>query len=99
MRVTITQQAAGRLEELGAFIAEDNPARAASFVLELLERGSGLAQQSERYPIATSWRGREVRRCPYGNYLIFYVILEDCLEIEHIVHGRRDYVSLLFPDN
>jgi plasmid stabilization system protein ParE len=99
MRVQITEIAESDLEEIGAFIAEDNPTRAESFVVELLERCYGLAEHSRRYPVVTVWAGREIRRCAYGSYLIFYSILQAELEINHIVHSARDYVRLLFPDD
>jgi toxin ParE1/3/4 len=99
MKVRITFPARRELEEIGDFIAEDSPARADSFVLELLERCEGLANYAERYPVATTWRGREIRRCPYGRYLILYSLVEGDLEINHIVHGARDYVRLLFPED
>jgi hypothetical protein len=37
-------------------------------------------------------------RCPHGRYLIFYSIVDGALEINHIVHGARDYIRLLFPE-
>ena len=41
MHVTISEAAENELEEIGNFIARDNPQRADSFVLELLERLPG----------------------------------------------------------
>ncbi|MGN6156570.1 MAG: type II toxin-antitoxin system RelE/ParE family toxin [Devosia sp.] len=98
MRVTITAAARADLEEIGDFIAEDSPLRADSFGQELLDRCFGLVEHPLRYPIATKWLGREIRRCPHGRYLIFYSVAGDAIEINHIVHSARDYVRLLFPD-
>jgi toxin ParE1/3/4 len=39
-----------------------------------------------------------VRRRPYGNYLIFYRISDDRIEVLHVLHGARDYESILFPE-
>ena len=36
-----------------------------------------------------------MRRCPYGNYLIFYSILPEQIEVGRIFHGARDYMRLL----
>lgn len=99
MRLRVTQAAREELEAIGNFIAEDNPLRADSFVTELLERCASLALHASRYPVATQWRGRELRRCPFGRYLIFYSVVDDVLEINHIVHSARDYMRLLFPDD
>jgi toxin ParE1/3/4 len=99
MRVRITATASDELEAIGSFIAADNPLRAETFSNELLERCASLATHPSRYPVSTMWRGRQLRRCPFGNYLIFYSVLGDVLEINHIVHSARDYARLLFPDD
>jgi plasmid stabilization system protein ParE len=39
-----------------------------------------------------------LRRRPYGNYLIFYCVQVDYVEVLHILHGARDYEALLFFD-
>jgi plasmid stabilization system protein ParE len=39
-----------------------------------------------------------IRRCVHGNYLIFYRVREESVDIVHILHGATDYESLLFPD-
>jgi toxin ParE1/3/4 len=39
-----------------------------------------------------------VRRVPHGDYLIFYRVTTDIVEILHILNGARDYERILFPD-
>ena len=39
-----------------------------------------------------------IRRCVYGDYLIFYRVREDAVDIVHVLHGAMDYESMLFPD-
>jgi toxin ParE1/3/4 len=39
-----------------------------------------------------------IRRRPFGNYLIFYRVGADAIEVVHILHGARDYEPLLFPE-
>ena len=99
MRVRLSDAAELDLEEIGNFIAEDNPARADGFILELIDRCYGLASYSTRYPVVTARGGLEIRRCPYRNYLIFYSVGGESLEIVRILHGARDYMRLLFPDD
>lgn len=43
-------------------------------------------------------RNRGVRRRPHGNYLIFYRVTPESVEVLHILHGARDYEAVLFPD-
>ena len=35
---------------------------------------------------------------PHGNYLIFYRIADDTVEVLHVLHGARDYENILFPE-
>ncbi|MFF0950878.1 type II toxin-antitoxin system RelE/ParE family toxin [Rhizobium leguminosarum] len=39
-----------------------------------------------------------IRRRPYGNYLIFYRVGEDRIEILHILNGAQDFESILFSE-
>ena len=38
-----------------------------------------------------------IRRRPAGDYLIFYRIEDDQIEVLHVLHGARDYEAILFP--
>jgi plasmid stabilization system protein ParE len=98
MQVIITEPAEADLEEIGDYIARDSTLRAESFIEELVEHCLRLGDHPERYAVFTIWRGRELRRCPHGNYLILYSLVRDVLEINHVVHSARDYVRILFPD-
>ena len=51
------------------------------------------------FPLLSRWKEQGVRRCPYGNCLIFYRIAADVVEVLHVLHGARDYEAILFPEN
>ncbi|MGX2039102.1 type II toxin-antitoxin system RelE/ParE family toxin [Methylocaldum sp. MU1018] len=99
MRVVITDSAKANLVEIGEFIRLHNPARAATFVDELLDHCDALADMPRAYPLIPRYEHYGIRRCVHRDYLIFYRILEDedLVEIIHILHGARDYELLLFP--
>jgi plasmid stabilization system protein ParE len=40
-----------------------------------------------------------IRRRPHGNYLIFYRVRESIVDVLHILHGARNYETILFPDD
>ncbi len=40
-----------------------------------------------------------IRRRPYGDYLIFYRIGTNTVEVLHVIHGARDYEAILFPED
>lgn len=34
-----------------------------------------------------------------GNYLIFYIVKDEMIEISRIIYGRRDYIKILFESS
>ena len=40
-----------------------------------------------------------LRSFPVGNYLIFYRINADAIDVIHILHGAMNYERLLFPED
>lgn len=95
MKVLFADAAEADLEQIGDWIGNSSPIRAVTFVQELRECCDGLADMPRRYPVVLV-RGRtELRRRPYGNYLILYRIVGDAIEILHVIHGARDYERLL----
>jgi toxin ParE1/3/4 len=99
MRVVITAAAKADLIAIGDFIKPDNPDRAVTFVEELLDRCDALADMPRRYPLVPRYEKFGIRRMVYRDYLIFYRIDTDTVEIIHIWQGARDYEPLLFPNS
>jgi len=98
MRVVITDEAKADLVGIGEYIRLHNPARAASFVNELLDRCGALADMPRAFPLVPRYESHGIRRCPYRDYLIFYRVFEGLVEVIHVLHGARNYEALLFPD-
>lgn len=93
MRVVLSNQAEIDLEEIGDYIAADNPARAVSFVHELRVHFERIAQTPLAYPQRPEL-GDGVRCCTHGNYLILFIPDEGEVFVARVVHGRRDLGSL-----
>lgn len=91
MKVRFSFDARNDLREIAFWIEGDNPHRAETFVIELTEAAESLTLFPRRYPDAGP---RGLRRMPYGHYLIFYRVT-DAVEIIRIIHGARDWPSLL----
>ena len=89
MRFRFSRQAESDIEEIGDFIARDNPARAVSYIQELRARCRQLAGFPEAAP-ARKALGEDVRMVVFGRYLILYVVHQDVLEIRRVVHGARE---------
>ncbi len=87
--VRFTEAAADDLEEIYKFIAEDNLPAADRMIMQLQKRWRLLAQTPG------SGRKREefqldLRSSTEGNYIIFYQVIPDGIELIRILHARRD---------
>lgn len=89
MRFRFSRRAEIDIEEIGDFIARDNPVRAATYVRELRIRCQQLASFPEAAPSRSAY-GDDVRMVVFGRYLILYVVHQHLLEIRRIVHGARN---------
>jgi toxin ParE1/3/4 len=98
MKVFLSAAALADLEEIGDGIARDNPTRALTFVHELREACEGLAESPERFAVVPRYKHLGIRRRVHGNYLIFYRVEINMVDVLHILHGARDYDAILFPD-
>ena len=46
-----------------------------------------------------NWEERGICRRRHRNYLIFYRITADIVEVLHVLHGAQDHAAILFPDS
>lgn len=51
------------------------------------------------YPLVPRYAYLGVRRCVVRDYLIFYRVQSNLLEIIRIIHGAQDYDKLLFAES
>lgn len=94
MRIKITKNAEKDLDDIEYFIGSHNPARAETFIGELLDRCYALLDMPRAYPLVGRYRKLEVRRCIHGDYLIFYHISNDVIIITRILNGAKNYDAL-----
>ncbi len=97
MIVVLTEAALEDLQTIADHIAIDAPGRALSYFRELRQACEGLADHPRRFPLVARYSHRGIRRRPHGDYLIFYWIIAERVEVLHILHGARDYEAVLFP--
>ena len=99
MRVLLTDTAEHDLEDIGDFIALDSPRRAFTFVQELRRATETIGEYPEAFPLIPRYEHYGIRRRPYRNYLVFYLILADHVEVTHVLNSAQDYETILFPDD
>lgn len=95
-RLTVRPQALSDLDDIFDYIAEDSVTRATSFITRLYRQMEKLSTNP------SMGRHREdlfpdLRCFPYGNYLIFYISLNDGVDIVRVLNGARD-IEALFKD-
>lgn len=79
-------------------IGRDNPARAETFVSELIDRLYDLADLPRGCPLNLRYEHWGIRRHVYRVYSIFYRVSEGRTEIIHILCGARDDEAWLYLD-
>ncbi|MFP5078594.1 type II toxin-antitoxin system RelE/ParE family toxin [Rhizobium sp. YIM 134829] len=99
MIVLISRSAEADLERISDHIARDNPQRSITFVQELLSRCASLADMPLAFPLVPRYGHIGLRRRVHGNYLIFYRIVAETIEVLHILHGAQNLENFLFPEN
>ena len=99
MKVTLTEAAYSDLAAIGRQIKRDNPHRAETFVKEIYQKCHALGPMPRAFPLIPGREDFGIRRRPFGNYLIFYRIGEESVEIIHILHGAQDVEAILFPQD
>ena len=57
-----------------------------------------LGEMPEAFLLVPRYGRQGIRRYPHRNYLVFYRIEADRVVIIRVLHGTRDYESVLCPD-
>ncbi|MFZ5835600.1 MAG: type II toxin-antitoxin system RelE/ParE family toxin [Pseudomonadota bacterium] len=93
MRLIVTPLAEADIEEIGDFIAIDNPGRAVSFAVELRGQCRKIAASPHTYRLRPELRS-DIRSCVYGNYIIFFTHDEEAVRVLRVLHGARNIADL-----
>lgn len=97
-RIERTKQSDEDLEDIGLFVALDNPPKGYTFVDEIVKTYEIIASMP-RMGRERRELGRGVRSHPFGQYIIFYQIQGIGIEILRVLHGARDIPSLFQDTN
>ncbi len=96
-RIRLLKIAEEDFTEIVSYIADDNPT-AANMIADKIEKNLELL--SENQSMGRIPRDEEIRNLGYRyivvqNYIIFYTIESKTILIHRILHGARNYKSLL----
>jgi len=92
-RITRRPLALQDLDEIWDYIAVDNPDAADRFVEAIAEKCHLLAKFPKIGTLCESLH-LGLRYLPVGKYLLFYLPIEDGVEVVRVLHGARDVDSL-----
>lgn len=93
--VIVSREAIEDIVRIGEHIAKQNPTRALSFTAELYDKCRSLGEMPEAYERLGFRSSPDIRRRVYGQYIIFYAVMAERLEVLHVLHGAQDYKKLL----
>ena len=95
MKVAFTEAANQDLLAIGDHIALDSPLRAREFIRLLRRQALRLRDGPRAFPLVPRYESKGIRRRVVRDYLVFYRVDPEAVTIIHILHGARDYESLL----
>jgi toxin ParE1/3/4 len=88
-RLAYTPQSRGDLNDIGLYIAKDNPRRAVSYVRELRAQCRKITQAPQAYRPRTEL-GKGMRSCTHGNYVVLFYEEPGLVRIIRVLHGAMD---------
>lgn len=92
MRFRFTLRAERDIEEIGNYIARDNPAQAVIFIEALTAKCHRLVEHPAAAPLRAEF-GNGIRMTLFGRYLVFYSFDVCELRVIRVLHGARNRSS------
>ena len=90
----LSVQAERDLDSIAAYIMDDNPLRAVSFIGEIIEKFDVIVQRPLSFP-ESDVLPAGTRSALHGNYRIIFRVAEGVPDILRVIHGARDLPSIL----
>jgi toxin ParE1/3/4 len=90
-RILIQPRAMADLAEIHSYISNDSTENAKRFIARLITSVDSLAEFPLRYPVYQGHHqpSEAVRRMPVKNYLVYYRVKNNTVDIITIRHGAR----------
>lgn len=93
MRLELSAFVETDLDGIAAFIAEDNPRRAVTFIREIRTKFGQIQGSPLIYQLRPDI-GEGARMATVGNYAILFRVTDAAVRIERVVYGGRDLPAL-----
>lgn len=92
--VTLSPTARHDLSDIWDYISQDSEEAATRTIQAIYEQCCALASSPRMGRSRGKELGEGIRSFPTGNYVIFYWLIADGVEILRVLHGARDTQSL-----
>ncbi len=89
MRILWSPLSLDRVSEIAAYIAQDNPIAAESWINTVFKKVEELEAFPERGRIVPEIGNKTIRELIYGNYRIIYRLEEKRISVLTIRHGKQ----------
>lgn len=89
MRLELSRFIESDLDDIAAYIVQDNPRRAVSFIQEIRAKFHEIRHNPLLYQLRPDI-GEDARMMTVGSYAILFRVIEDTVRIERVVYGGRD---------
>jgi len=89
MKIEWSAEAAGGLENIRKYIAQNSPSYSSVFIEKLLQAAERLAQHPYSGRVVPEFEDPHFREIFQGNYRIIYAPVNDAIRIYAVVHGSR----------
>jgi len=98
MKLSISSVAENDIEQIGDYIAKDNPRRALNFVKTLYKQCEKIVQSPLLYRLHPEL-DKNIRACIYRKYIIFFQCNDNEFLIVRVLHGTMDIKNRLRENN
>lgn len=89
MRLELSRYIESDLDDIADFIAQDNPARAVTFIQDIRAKFYDIKRDPLIYQLRPDI-GEEARMASVGNYAILFHVVGEVVRIERVVYGGRN---------
>jgi toxin ParE1/3/4 len=95
MKLRFSRLALIDLEQIGEWIAKDNPQRAIEYILEIEDHCRRLIDFPFTGETVGRYQKEEIRRKLHGDHIVLYTVHEDTIYVVRVIHGAQDYLRFL----
>jgi toxin ParE1/3/4 len=86
------------LAEIWDYIADDSETQADLFI-DTIDRKLRLLAQQPNLGRSRHELAENMRSFPIGRYVVFYIVMQPCIQVVRVLHGARDLAPIFETDN